>query len=131
MNEAYDATILLIVLLVSAAVGMLVRRLLPETHRSRESIEIVQLVITMLLTFAALVMGLLTVSVKNSFDTANNDMASLAAQIVQVDQLLREYGPDTDAVRGLLRSYTASVIATTWTEETPPAGDYYTRSPKS
>jgi hypothetical protein len=128
MTDAYNAAILMIVLLASAAVGMLVRRLLPETHRSRESFEIVQLVITMLLTFAALVMGLLTVSVKNSFDTANNDMANLAAQIVQIDQLLREYGPETDPVRGMLRSYTASVIATTWPHETPPAGDFYLRN---
>jgi hypothetical protein len=128
MDEAYAAGVLLIVLLVSAAVGMVVRRLLPERHQSRESIEIVQLVITLLITFAALVMGLLVVSVKTSFDAANKDMATLAARIVQADQVLREYGPETNVARGLLRGYTASVIASTWPDEPLPAGDYYQKS---
>ncbi len=78
MLEAFSAAILLVILVASAAVGMVVSRVLPEGHRNRASIEVVQLVITMLVTFAALVMGLLTVSVKNSFDIANNDMSTLA-----------------------------------------------------
>lgn len=128
MSEAFSAAILLVILAASAAVGMLVSRVLPERHRSRDTVEIVQLVITMLVTFAALVMGLLTVSVKNSYDTADNDMSALAARIVQVDQLLREYGPDLQPARGMLRGYTAAAIATTWTNEAAPEGDYYPRN---
>lgn len=128
MVEAVSAAILLVILVASAAVGMVVSRIVPERHRSRETIEIVQLVITMLVTFAALVMGLLTVSVKSSYDIANNDMSTLAARIVQVDQLLREYGPDLEPARGMLRGYTAGVISSTWPDEAAPAGDYYTRN---
>jgi hypothetical protein len=52
-------------------------------------------------------------------------MRALAGRIVQLDQTLREYGPETDTARGMLRSYTAGVIATTWPNEPQPPGDYY------
>jgi hypothetical protein len=128
MSELGQAAILLVILFASAAVGLFIRPLLPEKHRSREHVEIVQLIITMLVTFASLVMGLLTYSVKGSFDAASDDMAALAGQIVQLDHALREYGPETDTARGMLRSYTAAVIATTWPDEPPPPGNYYLKN---
>jgi hypothetical protein len=67
--------------------------------------EVVRVVMTMLVTFTSLVMGLLTVSVKNSFEAANGDMGILASEIVRLDHLLREYGPEADSVRGLLRPW--------------------------
>jgi hypothetical protein len=60
MSEFGQAAIVLAILVASAAVGLFIRSLLPEKHRSRETVEIVQLIITMLVTFASLVMGLLT-----------------------------------------------------------------------
>ena len=59
-----DAAAVLVILLGCSALGLLVRPLLSERHRSREVIEFVQLVVAMLVTFAALVLGLLTSSVK-------------------------------------------------------------------
>jgi hypothetical protein len=76
-------------------------------------------------TFAALVLGLLTTSVKASFDTVAKDLRAFAVELIELDQSLREYGSQADAVRGLLRSYTAAVIASTWTAEPKPPGDYY------
>ena len=65
-------------LLGSSALGLFIRPLLSERHRSREVIEFVQLVVAMLMTFAALVLGLLTSSVKSSFDKVGNDLRGLA-----------------------------------------------------
>ena len=78
----------------------------------------------MLSTFAALVMGLLTVSVRlhSMFEQRHGE---LPAERVQVDELLRKYGLETDAARGPAAQLPASVIATTWTNETLPAGDYH------
>ena len=66
MSGFLDAGLVLLVLLGSAALGGVARPLLSERHLSREVIEFVQLVIAMLVTFAALVLGLLTSSVKSS-----------------------------------------------------------------
>jgi Protein of unknown function (DUF4239) len=125
MTELDEALILLLVLLGGSTLGMIIRPFLSERHRSRETTDLIQLVMTMLVTFAALVLGLLTSSVKASFDTIENDLRSVSIQLIQLDRSLRQYGSETDPVRALLRNYTAARIASTWTEEPKPPGDYY------
>jgi hypothetical protein len=125
MAEFFDAALVLVILLGSTALGLLVRPLLSERHRSREAIEFVQLVVAMLMTFAALVLGLLTTSVKSSFDKVGNDARALAVQLIQLDRSLRQWGAETRPTLELLRAYTAAAIATTWTSEPRPPGDYY------
>jgi len=120
MSDALNAFFVLVLLMLSAAFGMFVKARLSEQHRSRETVELVTLVVTMLVTFAALVMGLLTYAVKGGFDRDNDDTAAVAAQIVQVDQSLRNYGPEAMVARIALRRYTESVIASTWPDEPPP-----------
>ena len=50
-----DAVVVLVILLGCSTLGLRVRPLLSERHRSPEVIEFVQLVVAMLVTFAALV----------------------------------------------------------------------------
>src|SRR5882757_5602050 len=125
MTEFWDAGLVLVILLGSSALGLFVRPLLSERHRSREVIEFVQLVVAMVMTFAALVLGLLTNSVKSSFDKVGNDLRTVAVELIQLDRSLREWGAETRPARELLRTYTAAAIATTWTGEPKPPGDYY------
>jgi hypothetical protein len=125
MSELSDAVVLLLILLGGSALGVFVRPFLSERHRSQETTDLIRLVVTMLVTFAALVLGLLTSSGKESFDTVDNDLRGFAIQLIQLDRSLRQYGGETDAARTLLRSYTAAAIASTWTQEPKPAGDYY------
>src|SRR5215469_10796143 len=125
MTEILKAVLVLFVLLGSSALGRLVYPLLSERHSSREVIDFVRLVIAMLVTFAALVLGLLTTSVKASYDKVGSDLSSLSISLIQLDQCLREWGEDAVPIRKRLRAYTAATIATTWTEEPRPPGDYY------
>ena len=84
-----------------------------------------QLANTLLVTFTAIVLGLLTTSVKSGFDPAYNARGTYAAQLAQLDHCLREYGPETAPIRDQLRSYVAAVIASTWPDEPPPDGVRY------
>jgi hypothetical protein len=130
MAEFLDAALVLVILLGSSALGLLVRPFLSERHRSREAIDFVQLVVAMLMTFAALVLGLLTNSAKSSFDKVGNDLKGLAIELIQLDRSLREWGTEAQPIRELLRAYTAAAIATTWTHEPRPSGnDYLTQVP--
>jgi hypothetical protein len=106
----------------SATLGFFIHSRLPERHRSPESIALVQLMITLLVTFTAIVLGLLTTSVKAGFDAAYNARGDDAAQLAQLDRCLRDYGPETAPIREQLRGYVAAVIASTWTDEPPPVG---------
>ena len=66
MTESLGAGLLFAVLLGSTALGLFVRPFLSEAHRSRETTDFVRLVVIMLVTFLAVVLGLLTSSAKRS-----------------------------------------------------------------
>lgn len=124
MTDFLYPVLLFLVLLASMASGWAVQRRLHEQHVSRESVESVRLLTGMLLTFSALVLGLLTSSAKERFDGYNADLSAYAADLIELDHRLRVYGPGAEDIRVLLRRYTAAAIADTWPEEKPPAGDY-------
>ncbi|OLL33330.1 hypothetical protein BTH42_02170 [Burkholderia sp. SRS-W-2-2016] len=124
MSEIGSVVLVFALLLIATGVGVGVRPLLPEEHKAHETVQLVQLVIGMLVTFAALVLGLMTASAKAGFDTASNDLRTYAAELIEFDTTLRELGGAADKSRQLLRQYTAAAIASTWPHEAAPPGDY-------
>lgn len=87
--------------------------------------ELVGLAISLLVTFTAIVLGLLTTSVKGGYDAAYTARGAFAGELAQLNRCLVDFGPETAAARGELRSYVAGIIASTWPEEAPPAGVTY------
>ena len=120
MHDFSASVTTFVLLCLSVWVGRFIHARLPETYRTRETVETMQLVIGMLVTFAALVLGLLTASVKTSYDHADRDRHAYALRLTQLDRCLRDYGPETAHARGDLARYTAAVIASTWPHEPPP-----------
>lgn len=120
MQDPFNAVALFVILCLSATLGFFIRERLPEHHRSGESISLVQMAVTLLVNFTAIVLGLLTTSVKSGYDAAYDARGADAAQIVQLDRCLREFGPEADPIRAQLRSYVAAVIASTWRDEPAP-----------
>jgi len=59
--------------------------------------------------------------VKAAHDSAGRDMQEYALELTQLDQCMRNYGPGTEAARLMLANYTATLIASSWTSEPPPA----------
>jgi hypothetical protein len=126
MSEIAVACLLFLLLLASSALGLFLQGRLADHHRSRETIEAVRLVMSILVTFTALVLGLLTSSVKTAFDDYGGQLRGYGIAMIELDQRLREYGDAADPARALLRSYVAAAIADTWPGEPRPAGDYPT-----
>ena len=125
MREIASGLAVFVLLCASAGLGILIRPRLPEHHRTRETLELTQITIGLLVTFAAVVLGLLTASVKQGYDSAAQDRQRYALQLTTLDQCLRDYGPDAAKIRVDIQSYTAAVIASTWPEEPPPTGVQY------
>lgn len=121
MSNAWSALLVFALLLASAGASLFVQRFLTDAHRSRESRELSQAVTGMLVTFAALVLGLLISSVQHSFDQAGGRVRAYSVTLIELGQTLRDIGPDADPARGLLRSYVAQAIASTWPGEAAPA----------
>jgi hypothetical protein len=102
-----------------ALLGMLLRTVLPEHHLSEASKDVVKLVTGLIATLAALVLGLLIASAKNSFDTVNEGFRQSAAKIILLDRTLAQYGPETKDMRELLRRTFALRVEQLFPKERP------------
>ncbi|MBB3424643.1 hypothetical protein FHT85_001617 [Rhizobium sp. BK312] len=124
-REAIWSLVLLVLLVLGAFVGSILRTKLPAPHRGNETMDFLRVVTALLVTFAALVMSLLLASELNAFTAASHDRNRYAAGLAEMDGCLKNYGSTLDNERQLLRSYTAAVIASTWPDEAPPQGEKY------
>lgn len=104
----------------SALCGAMLRDRLAEHHLSKENMDALRLVTGLLVTFAALVLSLQLSAGRQAFDSADRNRSLYAGRLANLDQCLRDLGPQMDEARQLLRQYTASVIASTWPSEVPP-----------
>ena len=125
LQDPINSVILFAILCASAGLGFFIHPRLPERHRSQQSITLVQLAITLLVTFTAIVLGLLTTSVKAGFDSAYSARGDYAGKLAALDRCLHDYGAETSHIRDDLRGYVAAVIASTWPDEPPPKGVAY------
>ena len=66
---------------------------------------------------AALVLGLVISTVKNSYDTQNEAVKHTAAKVLLLDRVLANYGPETREARDLLRKTIADRLAAIWPED--------------
>ena len=109
-------------LLCASALGVYLQRKLAEQHRSKETGDHVRLIISILVTFTAVVLGLLISSVKSSYDQFESRVNALAGDITELDVRLREYGEDSAPIRAKLRTYVAAAIADTLSEVSCESG---------
>jgi hypothetical protein len=111
-------------LICASAFGVNLQHRLPERHKTRETGDHIRLMISILVTFTAVVLGLLISNVKSSFDQFDSRLRTFAGDITELDVRLREFGADATPIRAQLRTYLAAAIADTWRNEPPPSGDY-------
>jgi hypothetical protein len=125
-------TLMLLALLMAASqLGLWLQTRLHERHFTRDSIESVRLVATILATFTAIVLGLLLTATKSSFDANAQVLRTLSAQLIELDAQLREYGSEAEPIRGMVRRYAAAAIADTWPDEPAPGGVYPRSEPRN
>jgi hypothetical protein len=105
-----------------ALVGSAVRPLLSEHHLHPDSRDVVKLATGLIGTLAALVLGLLIASAKSSFDQKTTQVRQMTANIILLDDLLAQYGPEATPVRNLLRQSIQPLANRIWHEEQIPTG---------
>lgn len=101
----------------AALLGMLMRSVLPEHHLSAETKDTVKLAMGFVATMAALILGLLVASAKDSYDKQSGGVTQMAAKIVYLDRLLANYGPETKDVRALYRRVVEQLAARMWPDK--------------
>jgi hypothetical protein len=88
----------------AAVLGMALRMRLPAHHLNAEAKDVVKLVMGLIATLVALVLGLLIASANGFYDKQRDELQTLSANIVNLDQILTRYGPEANAARAALRS---------------------------
>jgi hypothetical protein len=94
--------------------GMLLRRALPQTHLNKEAQDVVRLGIGLIATIAGLVLGLLIGAAKSSFDTKTGQVTQITADIILLDVLLAQYGPEAQPIRRQMRSVIGPFVERIW-----------------
>lgn len=102
-------------LLVAGAMGgVFLRRWLPDEHLDTHAKDIIRLGCALVATIAGLVLGLLVNSANNSFNTQRDEVRQLAANLVLIDLMLDQYGPEARPARELLRGTVPTLVQRLW-----------------
>src|SRR5947199_10367946 len=108
------AVILFVGLVGVSLLGGLLSRHLPAEQLSAESKDAVKLVMGLVATMTAVLLGLLITSAKTTYDTAESEVMQMAAKIGLLDRVLKLYGSEAADARRAVRDVTADGIRRTW-----------------
>jgi hypothetical protein len=99
-----------------ASLGIFLSSTLAEHHLSTDAKDVVRLGTGLIGTIAALVLGLLIASAKNSYDTQSTQIKQMTANIILLDHVLAQYGAETSVVRNLMRRGVVILAGRMWRE---------------
>jgi hypothetical protein len=117
MHSLEISLIVFICIFGGAVLGFVLHTILPEPHLSPESRQVVNLGMGVIGTMSALVLGLLVASAKGTFDAQNNELLDTSGKVMFLDQMLRDYGPESQQARNLLRDTVQDSINRIWPKE--------------
>ena len=106
--------ILFVVLVVVSLSGRRLARLLPEEQLSADSKDAIKLVMGLIATMTAVLLGLLITSAKSSYDTEESEVMQMAAKVAFLDRVFKLYGPEAADARRELREAIADAVQRTW-----------------
>jgi hypothetical protein len=111
------AGIIFVLTLGGIWLGTLLRRTLPRHHLNEHAKDVVRLGVGLIAAIAALVLGLLIGAAKSSFDTQTTQINQITANLIMLDRVLEQYGPETRPVRRHVRNAVGHVADQLWREK--------------
>lgn len=116
MSALGTSLIALAVILGGACIGVALRKALPERHLAEDTRDVVRLGTGLVGTIAALVLGLLIAAANSSSSTQAGHIQHMAADLILLDQLLAQYGPEAVPAREGLRQTVTPLVERIWRE---------------
>ena len=117
MQPIYVSSLVFVVVFGGAAVGMLLRRMLPDEHFTQEARTVVSLSTGFVVTMTGLVLGMLVSSGKSFYDSQRLHVVQMSSNILLLDRTLAEFGPEIDPIRSQLRELVESTLHRVWPRE--------------
>lgn len=101
-------------MLLGAAAAVQIRRILPDSHFNESAKDIVRLGAGLMATISALVLSLLISTANNAYEAQRHQLREIAADIVLLDKLMAEYGPETRSIRQDQRTALNGFVDAIW-----------------
>lgn len=98
----------------AALLAIFIRDRLPAHHVEGDSKDVVKLVLGLMATLTALVLGLLISSAHSAYDAQDAELQQLSVHLYQLDRVLAHLGPDATEQREELRRLLAADIERIW-----------------
>ena len=117
MNDLLIGLIVLGVVFGGGLFGMFLKRVLPTQHLSTEARDVIRIVMAMLATLSAVVLGLLTGAAINSLAEKEGELRAAAVQFIMLDRTLAAYGSETNDARKLLKQLLSQRMSLIWPDQ--------------
>src|SRR5262249_61642056 len=91
---------------------------LPQHSLGEDTKDLIRLGTGLIGTMAALVLGLLIGSANSAFSTQSSRIQRITSDVILIDNLLAQYGPEARETRDLLRVAVRLVVERTWNRTT-------------
>jgi membrane-bound ClpP family serine protease len=114
LNSLTVSLMIFVCTFAAAILGMVLHGKLPDSQLTEDSKDVIKLVMGLIATMAALVLGLLIASAKSSYDTQRSEVQQASASIVELDTILAHYGPEASESRQKLREVVAAAAENLW-----------------
>jgi hypothetical protein len=117
LNSTAVALVALVCTFGAALLAMFIRDRLPKHHVEGDSREVVKLVLGLMATLTAMVLGLLISSAHSAYDAQDAELQQLSVHIYQLDRILAQFGEEAAPQREQLHQILAAVIDRVWPAE--------------
>ena len=131
MSPAALSCLIFALTLGGIVLGASLRTALPQHHLSKDSQDVVRLGVGLIATIAALVLGLLIAAAKGSFDTQSGQVKQITADLILLDALLEQYGPEAQPLRVEMRGAIGPLADRIWHEKPADAARPFARDTKA
>ncbi|MGQ0583947.1 MAG: bestrophin-like domain [Reyranella sp.] len=111
------ASIAFVLIFGSTLFGMFIRSRVPDHHLAGDSKDVIRLATALIATMSAVVLALLFASTRGSFEQTSATVTRLTADIIELDHVLDDYGPEATPLRKALRSSITPMIDSIWRED--------------
>ncbi len=121
MPAIVAASIAFALIFGSTLFGMYIRSRVPDHHLAGDSKDVIRLATALIATMSAVVLALLFASTRASFEQTSATVTRLTADIIELDHVLDDYGPEATPLRKTLRSSIVPMIDLIWREDVDKA----------
>jgi Protein of unknown function (DUF4239) len=117
MHSILISSMVFITIFGAALLGMFVRRLIPDEHLGTDAKDAIRLLTGITATMSGLVLGMLVSSANSYYQARTSEVAEIASDVVAIDRLLTQYGPETGEIRLQFRQLVAAGVDRVWQSE--------------